>query len=159
MATQPLFLQPPPDVTKYLQLVKTVTPQLGKIKLPGGTFVFLAGLLEIPNAVRSQIAKHVDTKKKKDPKDNQRVVKVADAVECVHKTLRDPEALASLLKDLMSAVTNVSTNTDDLLGSYADKIANCIREHELRQDTPRNVHRTETHGRPAKGHGHGRKKS
>jgi hypothetical protein len=95
---------------------------------------------------------------KADPRinDNSHVVKVSDAVHCVETEFSNTTLVLEFVK---AAVKNLWAGKTEIAPSQrlADKIAACIREHACRQDTPRNSHRKTTHGRPARGHGRGRK--
>ncbi len=100
-------------------------------------------------------------KKKTDRKDRisrngRYVLKASDAMRCVEDNLMNGGVLLAIGKSLLDVVMGRSGGgAPDLL---ADRIFTCIEEHVLRQDTPR-VKRSDPYfGRPARGHGHGRKR-
>lgn len=106
-----------------------------------------------------EIAKKKQTERKTRKQRNERyVLKASDAMDCVEKHLMSGGLLLSLGRGIVNALSGSGAGSaPDLL---LDQIWTCIEEKVLRQDTPRvlvEVSGKEYH-RPAKGHGHGRKK-
>lgn len=159
------LVTPPADPTAVLKGIKAVAPEVGSLRIPAGKFIALATLEAFSGKeIRKRIGRHLKRKTKKQKGDDTQVVKVAEAIECVDKFFRDPDTMRGLAEAVLSVIlaageTFLGKPPDDILGEAADKCADCIREHALRQDTPRTAERRTTHGRPARGHGHGRREN
>jgi len=157
-----LLAAPPADPTVFMRDVKSLAPEVGKLKIPIGKFIGLAALNQFSGKeISKRIGRHLKRKTKKKKGDDTMVIKVAEAIECVDKYFRDPATIRGLAEETISIIVALGESfigkpPDDVLGEAADKCADCIRENALRQDTPRAAHRTTKKGRPARGHGHGR---
>lgn len=107
----------------------------------------------------TELARKLDRKTRiKRPKnfnDEVHVIKLSEAMTCVETAFNDTSLLTQFLLGAAKAVFGDQGSRTAAQG-LADKIGDCLRENCLRQDTPRVAKRTETHGRPAKGHGYGK---
>lgn len=106
-----------------------------------------------------EVARALNPKTKiKDDKhfnDATHLVKCSDVMRCIENKFND----TTLLKEfLVIAAGRLVGNTGTAAQNLADKMATCVREHALRQDTPRTTSppRQKYH-RPSKGHGTGRR--
>lgn len=158
-----LALISPADPVKFLQAVKTIAPQVGRLKIASGTGVSLAALEQLSGeAIRRRIERRLKKKTKRHDRDNSQVIKVDDAIKCVDKYLRNASFLRRIAEEITLTILAIGQNLvvpqDDLHGEFADAVAQCIREDALRQDTPRALipRRDKFYHRPSRGHGHGR---
>jgi hypothetical protein len=111
-------------------------------------------------ATDEDLARELDQKIKQNPsdkaKDNQRVVKVSDAVACVENTFNSTTLIKEFV--LVAAKSLISgTQTQACGQSMFDAMAKCIRDKALSQLSARDIKRSTSIGRPALGHGKGRK--
>ncbi len=91
-------------------------------------------------------------------KDSSQVVNLDRAIKCVEETGGKGGLVSQVLRDCVLVLIKGGYGTgDNTTEKLLNPIIQCLRENALRQDTPRVSKRTETHGRPARGHGHGRK--
>jgi hypothetical protein len=91
-------------------------------------------------------------------KDSSQVVNLDTAIKCVEESAGKGGLVAKVVRKCCAVLIAGGTGTGpNVTEDIMNPVIKCLRESALRQDTPRNVHRTETHGRPARGHGHGRK--
>jgi hypothetical protein len=158
---EPSFLTPT-DPVGFCQSIKTAFPGVANLRVPSNFSIAFAGLAQLSGeAIRSRIKRHLREKSDRDDDDKTKLVKVSDACDCVDRTFRDPDALRQIGEQIISIIIAIGQNIlpfpqDDELGELANRMVRCIEEHALRQDTPRAAHRISHHGRPARGHGHGR---
>jgi hypothetical protein len=145
------------EVPAIIRTLVTLAPALRNVPLLGRLIVALQGVkpisetkvLEELQAAKDKLRKE---RKKLADDNNKYVIKVSEAMQCVEKNVD-----GALLSKIGKAVIDVLTgNPQDLGTEIMDPINKCMLENRLRQDTPRNVKRDTTHGRPARGHG-GRK--
>lgn len=160
------FAPPPTDPTTLLKGVKTLLPEIGKLKLPVGKFIALDTLMAFSGKeIKKRIGRHLKKKTKKQDSDDTQVIKVSEAIDCVDKHFRDANTVRAIAESVLSVIIAVGESwlgkpPDDILGEVADACAKCIRENALRQDTPRARHRDAVeNARPARGHGYGRKQN
>jgi len=147
---------PPGDPVTILRGLKGLAPAVGRLTLPVTNIIALATLAEMAeNQMENRIRNGLKKKTKREKKDNQQVVKVSDAIDCVENALRDPKLLLKTGKEIINAVTGADVRT--IINIATDVIAQCIREHALRQDTPRKIVEKRFYHRPARGHGKGRR--
>lgn len=152
----------PPNPVEFLKGVKSFAPDVGKIKLPNNIGISLAALAQFSgSAIRKRISHSLKRKTKRKKGDNTRLVKIADAIDCVEESLRDPEKIRVLAESVVSTILAVGRgiiqpNPDDYLGFMSEEICDCIRSKRLPQTSSRTTHRETKYGRPARGHGRGR---
>ena len=138
MATQPAFLVPP-DIGQLLKTAKTFLPELGRIGLPTGKVVGLAGLATLEQVAPFMVKKKLKASTDTEDDDNTRVVKVQDAINCVDQTFRDPASVIGLATEVVKVIAfyRAGQTNDDYLGEWVDIVAECIREKALKQTAPR----------------------
>lgn len=145
-----------PSIVRMIPIIIRMFPQLTK-------FTFYRGSAIIANKIdpvsEEDLARELDRKIRRDRKnesrDNQTVVKVKDAIDCVEKAFNETTLIKEFI--LTACKSLITGRQSSACGqSLFDRISNCIRENVLRQDTIRRSHRTTNFGRPAKGHGKGR---
>jgi hypothetical protein len=151
MATRPL----PAEIVRILiilfpELLTALEPWLGR-----GFIAILINILQDPDR---DLARELDQKLQaaKEKSDNSSVIKVSEAIKCVEEAMKDGKLLIAVIKGLVNAL--ISKNFEGAPRILLDTIVTCIREHALRQDTPRVFSKTFRYHRPSKGHGHGRTK-
>lgn len=142
---------------RMLALVEFVAPEI----LQAGRIIFRAfpgGKItpQTEEELQKEFSKDVRAKLKNGFNDATHVIKVSEAIKCVEKTLSDQTLMArvaaAMVKDLIAGKLVVSPSED-----IANACAECFRENCLRSDTPRVKQTVTYYGRPAKGHGSGRK--
>lgn len=144
-------------IVRLIPIIIRLFPDLVKLTFYRGSVVVANRVTpmsetELERAVNAQV-------KTQDPrdaaKDAQMVVKVSDAIKCLETTFNSTTLIKEFIlvacKSLLEGVQKKACGQE-----MFNRMSRCIREHALRQDTPRSAHRTTSHGRPARGHGHGR---
>lgn len=140
-----------------LALVEFVAPEV----LQAGRIIFRAfpgGKItpQTEEELQQEFSKEVKAKLHPGFNDGTHVIKVSEAIKCVEKTLSSQTLMArvtaAVLRDLIAGKLVVSPSED-----LANAAADCFRENCLRSDTPRVKQSVTYYGRPAKGHGEGRK--
>lgn len=82
------------------------------------------------------------------------VLKASDAMQCVEDNLQNGGALLALGKAILNTVRGNPGSAPDILG---DRIFSCIESKVLKQTGIRKKKFVKYYGRPARGHGKGRK--
>jgi len=144
----------PADPVETLKAVKKFAPQVGKIKIPFGGIIVLKQIQELTDeALEGQINRKIKTKKHAKKEDNQRVVKVVDAIECLDEHLSNAKSIITAAKAILSAVLDPGGfgGTLDLV----DEPAQCIRGKVLSQGSTWRKNILIRKHRPSRGHGHG----
>jgi len=151
----------PAEFTKLLPLIVKLFPELVKPTFYRGAIGLLSKTDPTPDE-NLERALQTKTRVKKDKtfNDATAVLKVSDAIKCLEDNFNETslmkEVALRVVKDFFNDVVKGTKEPISAAQNLADKMANCFREHALRQDTPRAKHRTTSHGRPARGHGKGR---
>jgi hypothetical protein len=129
MATLALF-----SPEKALELAKDLVPQVGRIKLPAGSVISIAGLVTatMHDYARNRIQNAAKQKTKKEDDDNKRVLKLNDAIDCVEETFT-PEKIWTIFNSMIEVI--VSGDNLDL--DLADPVIQCFRAHLLPQSSKR----------------------
>lgn len=149
-----------PGEAQFIRLMPIIVrlfPQLVKATFYRGSVVTLNKVTPSPDEdLERELNRKIKQKSADKSKDNQMVVKVSDAVACIEKGFNDTtlikEFILTAAKALLEGRQSVACGQ-----RMFDQMATCVRQKALRQDTPRAAHRTTRIGRPAKGHGKGRK--
>jgi len=132
---QPAFVVPPPNVIELLRGAKSFAPVLGRISIAAGTIIGLAPLAELAEQkIEDGIKRGLKKKTKRKKKDNQQVVKVKDAIDCVENIIRDPKLLLRTAREIVSIFTGEPRT---IINVAVDEIAECIRSKALIQTAPR----------------------
>lgn len=135
MPREPLLLIPPPNVIEILRGIKSFAPVVGRISIATGTVIGLLPLAELAEQEMIQRIKNgLKKKTKREKTDNQKVVKVKDAIDCVEDHIRDPAVLLRTAKEIVHLFAGEPRTIINVL---TDEIASCIREHALKQTSPR----------------------
>lgn len=135
MSRDPALVIPPPNVIEILRGIKSFAPVVGRISVASGTIIGLATLGELAEQeLVRRIRNGLKKKTKRDKKDNQRVVKVKDAIDCVESHLRDPTVLLRTAKEILAIFTGEPRTIINVL---TDEVAQCIRDKALVQTARR----------------------
>jgi hypothetical protein len=145
------------EIPPIVRTIVTLAPSIANLPLIRGLIIGLSGVkqinekkvLEELQAAKDKLRKQ---RKKLADDNNKYVIKVSEAMKCVESNVDG----ALLAKVGRAIIATLSGSPQDLGTEIMDPINKCMMEKRLRQDTPRNVKRDSTHGRPAKGHGHGK---
>lgn len=129
-------------------------PVLGKILIlfaPGG-----GDDLKAQEALEAAAKKTLKDRAERVQKNARYVLKASDAMKCVEDSLGNGGFLLALGKALVNQVAGraAGVSATDLI---TDRIFDCIESKVLRQDSPRKAKQAKYYGRPAGGHGKGRK--
>ncbi len=131
----PAFVVPPPNVIELLRGAKSFAPVVGRLTIAAGTVIGLAPLAEFAEQkLEDGIKRGLKKKTKRQPQDNQRVVKVKDAVDCVENIIRDPRLLLRTAKEIVAIFTGEPRT---IVNVAVDEIAYCIRSKALKQTSKR----------------------
>jgi len=143
------------QLPRIIPLIVRLFPQLVRQ-------TFYRGSVVVANDVRPStdtelernLREKIKQKKKDQERDNQMVIKVADAIACIEEKFNNTTIVKEFILVAVQSLWE-GVQTQACGQRMFDAMAKCIREKALRQDTPRSAHRETTHGRPARGHGHG----
>lgn len=144
------------QLVRLIPIIVRLFPQLIKTTFYRGSVVVANKVTPATDEqLDPNLERKIDRRREDQSKDNQMVLKVSAALKCVEENFNN----TTLIKEFIfvaceSLLKGVQTKACGQ--RMFEKIATCIREHALRQDTPRAAHRSTRYGRPAKGHGHGR---
>lgn len=144
-------------LVRLVPILVRLFPQLVKTTFYRGSVVIANKVdPQSEEELQRELERKIKRNERDDAKDKQTVVKVSDALKCVEETFNATTLIKEFI--LVACVSLLEGHQKEACGQKMfDKMARCIREHALRQDTPRSAHRQTTHGRPARGHGHGRR--
>lgn len=132
---EPALVIPPPNVIEILRGVKSFAPVVGRISVAAGTIIGLAPLAELAEQeLEQRIKRGLKKKTKREKKDNQQVLKVKDAIDCVENISRDPKLLLRTAKEIVKIFTGEPRTIVNVL---VDEIAECIRSKALIQTARR----------------------
>lgn len=148
-------------IIKTVETALEFVPTLLEVPVLGRILVALGfGHPQDATKALEELQKAADAEKKTRQKERDRharyVLKASDALKCLEDNMMDGQILLDIGKGIVNTVLGkgATAGTPDLI--YR-RIADCIIEHELRQDTPRVIGQpTSKYVRPRKGHGHGR---
>jgi hypothetical protein len=96
-----------------------------------------------------------ETRTRLKRENNKHVIKVSDAMQCVEDQLADGRLAWTLFRSL--GRTLIGLEGADAAEATMTAIFDCFVRKKLTQSRPRTSTRTTTHGRPARGHGKGRR--
>lgn len=144
------------QLPRLVPLIVRLFPQLIRQTFYRGSVVVANQVTPTTDTeLERNLAKKIKRRPQDETKDNQMVIKVSAAIKCVEEHFNN----TTLIKEfVLVAVKSLweGVQSQSCAQRMFDAMARCIRENALRQDTPRSAHRSSTHGRPARGHGHGR---
>jgi len=151
------LITPPPleEALKTIRSAKSWFPKLGTVKLPTNAIVAIGALAEFTeDRMKNNIKNRTKQRRKRD-KENQQVIKVADACDCVEDFFKDPKNVFDIGQMIAKMATDPLSVASTSLG---EPICDCIERDALRQDTHRALiqKREKFHHRPSVGHGKGR---
>jgi hypothetical protein len=144
------------QLVRMLPIVIRLFPELVKTTFYRGSVVVLNKVTPATDTdLERELARKIEQKASDQAKDNQMVIKVAEAIKCCESTFN----ATTLVKEfvLVAIKSLIEGKTTQACGQKMfDQMATCIRENALRQDTPRKFVYKGSYHRPAKGHGSGR---
>lgn len=141
-----------------LPIIIRLAPQLVKMTFYRGSAI-IANKVEPSNEeeLAQELNRKIKRDQKEDSRDNQHVIKVADAIECIENGFNSTTLIYEFAKTALRSLLE-GRQSEAAGQNLFDQMAKCIRENALRSDTLRRKHKPATkYGRPAKGHGHGRR--
>lgn len=144
------------EIVRLLPFIIKLFPELAQSSILGK----IIPLFKIDPATDEDLARELNKEvriKQKNNSDATSVIKVSEAIKCAKSSFDNTTLISEFV--LEAAKSLIAGRQIDACGQRMfDQMVNCMRQNSLRQDTPRVASRTTSHGRPARGHGHGRGK-
>ncbi len=140
-----LALAIPPDIVQFVKTAKEFTPQIGRMRLPGGAIISLIALAPVAQEqMEAAVARNVRVRTRVKKSDNKQVVKVKDAIECIEKNFTEQgfqNKLLNVARGVVGAVATLGLLPDNQLNDAVSKIIDdqigCIRKKALKQSHKR----------------------
>lgn len=129
-------------IPEIVKVTTTMIPALQNVKLLRGLIVTLKGTgsmdetkaLEEYNTSRD---KHKAERKKVRDRNNSKVIKIKDALQCVEDTLGQGKIGIAFAKALLSVITQKAGASQDMLDVIYGPIQDCMLKHALGQKNRR----------------------